>query len=317
MSKNSEKQRVLIAGAGAIGLYFGARLHAAGYDVTFWVSPATGMHIENEGIELNSVAGDLHIAQPNLLRRGDAPSAPYDIVIYTCKAEQLADAMSQSAQLLHAKSCLLSLQNGLGSEERIAQAFPYHPVLGGTAFICAERRQANHVLHTAAGRLRIGTWNTDNTREVAAADILHTMFNYAKVTCELSTDIRFDLWHKLLWNASFNVVTTLSATNVGTLLAIADGEAMIREAMQEVLAVAHAEGIMLPPTLIEQNIANSRGMGAFRTSMLVDRDHNRRVEIEAISGEILKRADKHAISMPLQSMFYRLLSFYNMGCDAA
>lgn len=313
MGSMEKQQRILIAGSGAIGLYFGARLQSAGHDVTFLMSADAFELATQQGIRVTSINGDICIPQPQILNAQSKLTGSFDVVLSTCKADHVASSAAIIKSLLAPEASILSLQNGLGSEELLASMLPTHIVLGGTAFICAERTDKTSMKHTAAGRITLGAWNTKEPAALAAAECVASMLSDSGVSTTLSSDIREDLWKKLLWNASFNLITATSSISVGDLLGSSDGEALTRQAMAEVLQVAHVEGIMLPHSIIEQNISGSRGMGSFRTSMLVDRDHNRHLEIEAISGELLKRADKHAISMPLQLMLYRLLSLYNAG----
>lgn len=304
--------RTLVAGAGAVGLYYGARLLAAGHDVTFLARGATAAALSADGLHVRSVDGDLDLPPPRLCTVADRT---YDLIVVAVKAYQTAEVLPVLAPGVGAETYLLSLQNGLDNEETLAAAFGAERILGGVAFIGAERTGPNTVRHSDAGHVTLGAWAAD-TKAVAAAAAVTAQWCAAGIRARHAHDIRTEIWLKLMWNAAFNPATALADLTPGELLAYPEGEALIRAAMAEVREVAAAAGIHLKPDAEDTYIAATRSMGSARTSMHVDRRSGRRLELEAISGAVVRRAQAAGIAVPVQTTMYRLLQGYERTLTA-
>jgi len=294
---------ILIAGAGAVGCYYGARWQHAGHRVTFLARGDNLQTLQSHGLHLDSIAGNLTL--PSIDAVATPPAHPVDVVVVTVKAYATDTIIAQIRPAVGPATVILSLQNGIGNEERLAAACGDAHIAGGIAFIGAERVGAGHIRHTAAGWLTIGPWTRSAAAPVAA---LQQALNRGGVECRYSEHIRRDLWQKLMWNAAFNTTTCLTGTPAHALLAHTAGEALVVDAMREVQRVAAAEGITLSDQALDDFLATTRNMGPVRTSMLVDREAGRRLEREAISGELLRRARAHGIEIPVQQVLYALLA---------
>lgn len=297
--------RILIAGSGALGLYYGGRWQEKGHEVFFWARGENARVLKEKGLYLESIEGDLVLPRVRVVE--GVPEIPTDLVVLTVKAYDTEVVLPQLSRAVTEHTLILSLQNGVDNEEKIALAYGAERTVGGVAFIGAERVAPGRVRHSAAGHVTIGPWSREQGERVRhLAEELTT----PKVTVNYHEEIRYDLWLKLLWNAAFNTTTCLAGTPAHVLLKTPEGEELIRNLMEEVMAVARAEGVELPREAMENYITVTRTMGEVRTSMLVDREQHRPLEVEAISGVVVRKGKEHGIPVPLQSVLYTLLSSY-------
>lgn len=288
-------QSTAIVGSGAIGLYYGARLAAAGEDVRFLVR-SDAEAIRETGLRVDSIHGDLHLTGIRA-SRDPAQLGPVDLVVVALKATANQHLGSMIRPLMHEGTQLLTLQNGLGNCETLAALKSAHDVLGGLCFVCINRVAPAHVRHTASGRVVLGEWRSDG-RDRAA--ILARQWKHAGIHATHTAVLEQAQWEKLVWNIPFNglsvaeggVTTDILLANPRTL-----GE--IREIAGEVVAVARALGHPVSESLVEENIERTRGMGAYRPSSMIDYLDGREVELEAIWAEPLRRAA--AVDRPMHA----------------
>jgi 2-dehydropantoate 2-reductase len=160
-------------------------------------------------------------------------------------------------------------------------------VLGAIAFTCINRTSPSHILHTAHGLLRIGEFAS---QELDRAQSIASLFRDAKVPAEAVADLRHHRWEKLVWNIPFNGWGTALDLHTAAMLATAAGENLIRETMAEVIRAAHAVGVPLKSSLIDAEIARTRLMGDYHSSMQLDRQNGRALEIDAILAQPLQFA---------------------------
>lgn len=289
-------------GSGALGCYYGGRWQKGGQEVTFVARGENLRALTESGLKIVSISGDLYLFPVRAVP--SVPKETFDLIVLTVKAYDTETALRQIEPAVGEKTLILSLQNGVDNEEKIARFYGENRTVGGVAFIGAERIAPATVRHTAAGSITLGPWIPELSPRVR--EIVREL-STPEVEVHISENIRYDLWLKLLWNASFNPATALSGTPAGELLKTEEGENLIRQLMREVIAVARSEGIELPEEAIENYIAVTRSEGEVRTSMLVDRERGRPLELEAISGVIVHRGKARGIPVPAQTILYTLL----------
>lgn len=288
--------RIAIVGAGAIGLYYGARLAARGENVAFLVRSDYDA-IRADGIRVESVDGDLSLADARVFREA-AEIGPVDWILVTWKATANGHFEDVLGPLVGDDTRILTLQNGLGNVERLAELFPRSPILGGLCFVCINRVGPGHIRHTAGGKITVGEWRPDPAarplaRQVAAA------LRAAGVPGEPTDSLARAQWRKLVWNIPFNGLA-IAAGGVTTdrLLADPETEARIRRLMAEVIAAARALGHEIEDSVIDFEIDRTRPMGAYRPSSMIDFVDGRPVEYEAIWAEPLRRAREAGVAVP-------------------
>jgi 2-dehydropantoate 2-reductase len=295
--------RIAILGAGAIGLYYGARLALAGRDVSF-LARSDLTAIRERGITL-TVEGREDVLKPAAVFARAEDIGPVDLVIITLKATANAELAHLLPPLLGPATRVLTLQNGLGSEDTVARWVDRDRILGGLCYIACMRLAPAEVTCLHAGSIALGEADgpaRERTRELAAS------FESAGVACRVVDDLVAARWRKLIWNVPFNGLS-IAAGAVTTDVLCADpalrGE--VQALMREVQAAARQLGIDIPDDVLRKQYDVTPPMGPYRPSSLVDFLAGRPLEIEAIWGEPLRRAQAAGAAMPRLALLYALL----------
>ncbi len=291
-------------GSGAIGLYYGGYLANAGQNVHFLMRSGYET-AKKEGLRIQSTeAGVIHL--PEIQSHQDAESiGPCDVVIIAIKATSNNDLAHILPPLLKEGTLLLTLQNGLGNEEFLADRWGAHRVLGGLCFVCLTRENPVTVNHLGHGTLSIGEFGGGSA---GAAEAIADIFARAGIESRAVPSLLCERWRKLVWNIPFNGLSVaLGGRSVDQILDDEDHLNDVRALMSEVIAIAHAEGCEIGQGFAEANIERTRSMGAYRPSTMVDWQAGLELEIEPIWGVPLRRAAAAGIPVPfLQNLYQKL-----------
>jgi 2-dehydropantoate 2-reductase len=302
---------VAIIGSGALGSYYGGRLAQHGHDVHFLLR-SDYEHVKRHGLRVFSYDGDFSLSPGSMRVYDDVRTMPkVDLVVVTLKttANDLYELLV--GPLLHEKSTILTLQNGLGNEERLAELFGASRVLGGLAFICTNRAEPGVIRHTDHGFIKLGEYQGGPS---ARASAVCEMFRKSKVPCDVLNDLRYGRWEKLVWNVPFNGLGAALDAETDRLLANETGRELVRKLMEEVIATAaRAADVHLPVGTAQRQIDRTTTMGAYVSSMQVDRRAGRAMEIESIVGEVLRRARSCEVPVPILQVLYEQLIAINLG----
>lgn len=295
--------RIAILGAGAIGLYYGAKLALAGRDVSF-LARSDLTAIRERGITLK-VEGREDVLKPAAVFARAEDIGPVDLVILTLKATANAELAHLLPPLLGPATRVLTLQNGLGSEDTVARWVDRDRVLGGLCYIACMRLAPAEVTCLHAGSIALGEADgpaRERTRELAAS------FESAGVACRVVDDLVAARWRKLIWNVPFNGLS-IAAGAVTTDVLCADPalRSEVQALMREVQVAARQLGIDIPDDVLRKQYDVTPPMGPYRPSSLVDFLAGRPLEIEAIWGEPLRRAQAAGAAMPRLALLYALL----------
>jgi len=300
----SEHPVIAVIGAGAVGGYYGAMLARRGFDVHF-LARADYAVLRERGLRIESYKGDFQIA-PQKLHVHDhvAKMPPADLVIVALKATSNHLFESLIAPLLKPQAAILTMQNGLGNEEELANLFGADRVMGGMAFVCNMRIGPGVIRHASEGWVRLGEFSRapiERTHQIGK------MLSDSGVECRVIENLQQGRWEKILWNIPFNGLGTVMDLSTDRLLATPQGTELVTALMKESMSIASRLGFHWPADWIEQKLEMTRRMGAYKTSMQIDREHGRPLEIEAIVGKPLAKARALGINAPLIEMVYRLL----------
>lgn len=289
--------RIAILGSGAIGGYYGGRLVQAGQDVHFLYRSELEA-VRRGGLRLSSVDGNWQGAVNAYGEAGAMP--PCDVAILGFKTAQLGLLPRMLPQVLAPDGVVVSLMNGLGSEEACAAVVGEHRVLAGAAFICAERGEPGEVRHFAAGALAFAPYFAAGREPLAeVAEDLGNRFRSAGVPVRKARDGRKVKWGKLVWNVPFSGLSiALGGVTTDAIVTNSVHRARAVALMREVLLAARCDGVELEERLVEDILSQTDGMGAYRPSILVDFLAGRPTEHEAIVGEPLRRAEAAGIPVP-------------------
>jgi 2-dehydropantoate 2-reductase len=201
---------------------------------------------------------------------------------------------------------ILTLQNGLGNEEALAELFGAERVIGGVAFLCSNRGAPGEVHHTAAGRIIIGEYRRVDPQRV---ERLTAIFAVAAIECRATDDLRRARWEKLVWNIPFNGLCALLRQPVNRLLMVPATRRLVREIMLEVIRAANAQDLSrpIPDGYADTMLEFTDKMGVYRPSMQIDREEGRPLEVAAIFRNPLDYGASRGIALPRVEMLATLL----------
>lgn len=313
MDRNFE--RIAVVGAGAVGGYYGARLAQHGQDVHFLMR-SDYAHVRAHGLDVRSVDGDLHLA-PEAMHVYDDPSAmpKADLVLVTLKSNQNHQLARVLPPLLHEETTILTLQNGIGNEEELAELFGAPRVVGGIAFVCINRTAQGRLEHQESGYVRVGEFVGPGRS--ARVDGIVELLRASGINASAMESLKEGRWAKLVWNIPFNGLGAILDMTTDRLLASERGTEQVRAIMREVIEAARAAGVTLGKELIEKNIEATRSMGAYRTSTQVDRQMGKPLEFESIFGRPVQVARSKGVAVPLMELLHFALSELSPGTGDA
>jgi 2-dehydropantoate 2-reductase len=306
--------RIGILGAGAVGGYIGSKLIAAGADVTFLVRGDRLSSLNETGLVLSSPTGPVAC---QVIATSDPIAGPApQLVIITCKAPALADALEAVAPSLGPQTRLLPLLNGVAHLETLRQRFPDTPLLAGIVHGALNLRGDGAIelltpfVSTVIGGL------SDSADPVARQ--LRSLLAAAGVDARSSSDIRQDMWNKFVFLTTLAGITCLMRADIGTILMSDDGVTLMRDLLDECSAVAAMEGF--PPgegDMKRYKDALFEKGSTFTSSMLRDIRRRRRTEADHVVGDMLRRAQRNGISTPILRLANAHLQCFEAGIYAA
>jgi 2-dehydropantoate 2-reductase len=292
---------IAIIGAGALGGYYGARLALAGADVRF-LARSELAQLRARGLTLRERDATRRLENVAAFARPEE-IGPVDLVVVALKTTANASLPALLPPLLRRDTAVLTLQNGLGNEERIASIVGAERVLGGLCFIAVTREAPGEITgyHTP-GAMTFGEFGRAAGERVHAVADTFARFGVKTRVLDNLTEAR---WQKLVWNVPFNGLA-IAGGGVATDRIFAEPElvAQVRPLMDEVAMAARHFGFEVTEEFIQSQIDVTPGMGAYRPSSLVDFLAGREVEVEAIWGEPLRRAQAAGLPMPRLAGLY-------------
>lgn len=303
--------RIAVIGVGGTGGYFGGLLARAGEDVTFVARGAQLEALRTRGLTLESrLTGTFTVA----VQATDVPNeiGAADLILFCVKTYD-TDAAAQSIRpLIRPYTMLLSLQNGIDNEERIAWVTGHSSGLGAAAYVVSAIKAPGVVAQTAGpGKIVLGELSGGTSERT---DRLHDTLRGAEIAAEVHPNIRVVLWQKFLFICAFSGVTAVTRLPIGTILADPVTHALFRGTSEEVEAVARASGIDLPADCVEQAITQAAAVEPWgRGSLYGDLAGGRRLELESLNGEVVRLGREHGIETPLNFAIYAALRPYVDG----
>ncbi len=296
--------KILIVGTGAVGGYFGAFLSKAGNDVTFL---ARGEHlkaINRNGLIVKSINGDFSVTVK--VKEWPDKDDRYDLIIFAVKGYDLETASETIKDVAADDTSILSLLNGVESEELLTKKFGTEKIIGGVAFIGSAIETPGVILHTASGFVTIGEIDGEKSDRCKR---IKTTFEKAHIPCKISADINKDIWSKMLWNVGFNAITAVTGALVSEILANQGTRQIVEQSMLETINVAKKKGVLLSPDLILKTITRTEKVGKIKTSMLQDIEKGKQTEIDFINGAIVKIGNDVDINTPVNETLCDLVKF--------
>ncbi len=312
-------RRYAIIGTGAIGGFYGGCLQRAGIDTHFLLHSDYNQ-VRQQGLRVDSIDGDFVLSQVNAYDQV-AAMPPVDVVIVALKTTQNALLSTLLPPLLASNPAVVLLQNGLDIESALADLVPPERIFAGLCFICANKIGPGHIRHLDYGEVVLGAYSPQGqpqgispTLEQIAAD-----FRQAQIPVKLTPDLLMTRWRKLVWNIPFNSLSVVLDATTDQMMANPHSRALAESLMTEVVTAANTlaqtlspnQDRALPETLIATMLNQTAGMKPYRTSMKIDYDEGRPLEVEAILGNPLRAAQRAGIPTPQIQMLYQQVAFLN------
>jgi 2-dehydropantoate 2-reductase len=298
------EMKVAVVGAGGVGGYFGGRLAVSGQDVTMI---ARGPHLEairERGLKVQSVKGDFTAVVP---ATGDAAEiGRCDVVLFCVKSYDTESAAARLGPLIGVDTAVVSLQNGIDNEDKLAAAVGAGHVIGGAAFIFSTISAPGVITHTGGpARMVFGEMNGSVSARVKQ---LLAACQGAAIDSEVPADIRAVLWTKYAFICAVAGMTAALRLPLGEIRACSESWTMFARILTEVISLARAEGVPLPANVVEQQLAFAMGLdpGSF-SSLHHDLVTGRRMELEALHGTAVRRGARLGVSMPACEAIHAIL----------
>ncbi|MEQ3658275.1 MAG: 2-dehydropantoate 2-reductase [Glaciecola sp.] len=306
---------ILILGCGAIGGFYASRLQKSCNSITV---TARGQHlraIQQNGLKVTH-DGEESVNYVDAINHQELTnnfqSNQFDLVIISLKANQLLNVITELGSWLKLSQCpILSLQNGVDSEAVLADTFGENRVWGGMAIkIGGEVVEPGEIISTGIAKITFGPWPVVKSGQQMPSQLTNfaKCLALANIPFELTSDIRLELWKKLVINNGVNPLSAITGLNTFELTHDPSYVVMIQNAMQETVEAARYDGVELTQQDVDNLFDLIKNFSAIKTSMLIDKEKGREIELDAIVGAVIKRCQKQGIPAPQNQEFSRNLT---------
>ena len=303
--------RVLVVGAGAIGGYFGGRMLQAGQDVTFLVRPRRAAELAGAGLVIKSPNGDVTLKNPPALQ-ADKLDEKFDVVLLSCKAFDLDDAIKSFAPAVGPQTAIIPLLNGLRHIDVLDDRFGQDRVLGGQCGIAATLDEHRHIVHLAPVFQLLSFGERDGTMSNRVRAIAEN-FAAGNIGSQASENIMQEMWEKWVLLTTLAGSTSLMRASVGDILAAPGGRDFILGVRDECIAVAKAAGYAPREAFLTRTTGMLTTEGSPLTaSMFRDIKAGAPVEADHVVGDMIARGDAAKVPVPKLRTAYTHLKAYEM-----
>jgi len=306
--------RVVVMGTGGVGGYFGARLATSGCDVAFVARGRQLEAIRSQGLRVQSPLGDITVPQ---VTASDNPAelGKADLVLFGVKLWDTAQAAQLIRPLIGDDTAVVSFQNGVMKDDILKEALGAKHVIGGVCYIAATIAEPGVIRHTGTmQKLVFGEYGGAVTPRI---ERFRDACVAAGIDVEIPASIEQAIWEKFVFLVALSGTTTLARTPIGPIRGNERSRAFFQDVMDEVVQVARAEGVPLPADYAARRIAFADQLPATMTSsMHGDLERGSRLEVEWLSGDVVRRGKRLGIPTPCNRAVYDLLSIHSAGRPA-
>ena len=301
--------KITIAGAGAMGCRFGGALFAAGHEVLLldgWQEHVSA--INADGLRIDDSRGSSVLRVPaKAFPAASSPASPADLVIVFAKATQTAAVAAAAAAAIGPDTLVLTLQNGLGNIEVLRSYVPDTRLLAGTTTLGTELLGPGHIRALGSGETALGALGLGPS---AYAERTALTLSAAGLPTRVAGDVLGVIWAKVAFNCVMNSLCAIASIPVSA-LALCDGfDALAGSILDEVAAVALAEGVVVDTAAALRLMKaqfDPAASGDHLASMLQDLMNGRPTEIAHLNGAIASRALAHGIAAPVNALITQLI----------
>jgi len=306
--------KIAVLGSGAVGGYYGAKLARSGHDVTFVARGAHLAAIREKGLEIRSpVLGDFVArarAEEDTSRVG-----PVDLVIVGVKAYDNPTALPLLAPMLGGDTVVLPLQNGVESVGQVAAVAGEGRTLGGTTYIATALEAPGLIVQTGDHRrIVFGEVFGQLPRISERVNRIHEAFTAADIQSQAVGDGRVPIWEKFIFLVSLAAFTGAARLPIGPVWGDPFTQAQFLAGCREIEALARAEGVPVADDVVERIIPYiDKIPGSMRSSLLIDLQQGKRIEVEALQGTVVRRGAARGVPTPIISTLYSVLKLHGAG----
>ncbi|KAH8553850.1 2-dehydropantoate 2-reductase [Umbelopsis sp. PMI_123] len=315
MATSLRNLKTLIVGTGAVGCIYGWRMSQTAAVTT--VCRSNYDVVRRDGFDIQSKKWGQGIFRPHKVVRNTEETAgdEFDYVIVTMKA--LPDVIDVNSIIRPAittgRTTIVLIQNGLGIEQAISNAFPSNPLLSIAAYIGTSQTAAGKIVMMGDEHLVMSQYPTGDEKGEKSAKEFAELLKAGGVTVKQVSDINRVRWQKLIWNASFSAVCVATNLNTSQVLAHPPSSLLVKNAMEDVIRAANSFGYGFNAEAeVTQMFKNTKNIaGAYKPSMLLDAERGQPMEVEVILGNPLRLAQKNGVNVPYLESLYSICSAIN------
>lgn len=290
---NGESIRVAVLGAGAVGCFYGGMLARAGHKVTLIGRPVHVEAFKARGLRFEGLKFDEQVAVEASTEASAVRGCR--LVLFCVKSTDTETAAAQMAPFLEAGALVVNLQNGVDNTERI-QARVAQPLIPAVVYVATEMAGPGHLRHHGRGDLVIGELGGKVPPE--ALTQVKAWFEAAGVPVAISDNVAGELWAKLVVNCAYNALSAIAQLPYGKMIEGAGVREVMRDVVEETLAVAKASGVAMAPGMLERTYTIAEAMPAQYSSTAQDLARGKPTEIEHLNGFVARRGAALGVPTP-------------------
>ena len=300
-------RNISIVGTGAVGGLYGALLQHQGNRVHFLLHRDYD-HVLNHGLKVESPLGNVNLTEINAYN-DPKKMPPCDLVVVALKTTSNSALRTILPAVVKDDSVVLTLQNGLGCDDEIAQIIGSENVLGGLCFLCSNKVAPGHIRHIDFGLVTLGEYQRDGQPggNTPRLEKIVNLFRSARIPVKPIDDLHLARWKKLVWNIPFNGLSVVLNQLTDELMANHQTRALCLTLMQEVAEASAACARPIEPAFIDKMMSDTMKMKPYAPSMKLDFERGTPMELEAIYGNPIRAAKANGVAMPETMKLYRKL----------
>jgi 2-dehydropantoate 2-reductase len=298
----SERIRVAVLGAGAVGCYYGGMLARAGHRVTLIGRPLHMDAIAKDGLRFETRQFSEKIRTETSTSAAAVRGA--GLVLFCVKSTDTETAAAQIAPHLEAGAVVVNLQNGVDNTERIRTVVK-NPVIPAVVYVATEMAGPGHLRHHGRGDLVIGVPNAEISSEIP--ENLKSIFEKASIPVQISNNVDGELWGKLVVNCAYNAISAISQLPYGKMIEGPGVREVMRDVVEETLAIAKASGVRLAPDLLARVYRIAEAMPAQLSSTAQDLARGKLTEIDHLNGYVARRGESLGVPTPANRALWALV----------
>lgn len=309
--------KIAILGSGAVGGYYGAKLAQAGHDVTFIARGAHLAAIRANGLRIKSPALGDFVARGRA-EEDTANVGPVDFVLVAVKAYDNPTALPLLRPMLGESTSVLTVQNGVDSPGEVAAVAGEARTLGGSIYIATALEGPGLIVQTGTHRrIVFGEAFGDLPRLSERVQRIHEAFSGADIQSYPEPDGRVPIWEKFVFLASLAGFTGAARLPIGPVWTDPFTKAQFLAGCREIEAVARAEGVPVAADVVDRIVPYIDAIpGTMRSSLLIDLQAGKRIEVEALQGTVVRRGAALGVPTPIMSTLYSVLKLHSQGTRA-